>query len=264
MVGTGAAARQGILIRDAEALERAHAVTTVAFDKTGTLTEGRPEVTDIVAADGVAQDDVLRLAAALQAVQRTSAGGGHPCRRPGYFRAAGQLVSAPLPGGGVRGEVAGRAVILGNAPHPGRTWHRAGRAGRARRFLGSRGPHRVVPGRNRAAAPASGPDRIRRPRAAGSRIRHRLAATPRHRSRDADRGRGGRGECRGEIPGHHAMCSRNCCRTERRRPSPGCGKEPWSPWWATGSTTRRPLRKPISAWPWPPARTSPCTRPALP
>ncbi len=48
MVGTGAAARHGILIKDADALERAHAVTVVAFDKTGTLTEGRPEVAEMV------------------------------------------------------------------------------------------------------------------------------------------------------------------------------------------------------------------------
>ena len=46
MVGTGQAARYGILIKDAEALERAHAVTSVAFDKTGTLTEGKPRVTE--------------------------------------------------------------------------------------------------------------------------------------------------------------------------------------------------------------------------
>jgi len=51
MVGTGAAARAGILIKDAVALERAHAVTTVVFDKTGTLTEGRPEVHEVFAID---------------------------------------------------------------------------------------------------------------------------------------------------------------------------------------------------------------------
>ena len=54
MAGTGVAARHGILIKDAEALERAHAVTIVAFDKTGTLTEGRPD-------EIVANEDVRRL-----------------------------------------------------------------------------------------------------------------------------------------------------------------------------------------------------------
>ena len=52
MVGTGAAARAGILIKDAEALERAHAVDTVVFDKTGTLTRGRPDVREVVVVDG--------------------------------------------------------------------------------------------------------------------------------------------------------------------------------------------------------------------
>ena len=72
MVGTGVAARQGILIKDAEALEVAHSVTVVAFDKTGTLTQGKPSLAALEPADGVSRDDVLRLAAALQ---RTSS---HP------------------------------------------------------------------------------------------------------------------------------------------------------------------------------------------
>ena len=81
MAGTGAAARRGILIRDATALEAARAVTLVAFDKTGTLTEGRPELVAIVPAAGLAEDTVLHLAAALAGQQRTPAGrGGAPSR----------------------------------------------------------------------------------------------------------------------------------------------------------------------------------------
>ena len=66
MVGVGRGARSGILIRDAEALERMEKVDTLVIDKTGTLTEGRPSVTAVVAAEGFAADDVLRLAAAVE------------------------------------------------------------------------------------------------------------------------------------------------------------------------------------------------------
>ena len=66
MAGTGIAAQHGILIKDAEALEVAHAVTTVAFDKTGTLTEGRPSLVAVLPAADGARDAVLLLSAALQ------------------------------------------------------------------------------------------------------------------------------------------------------------------------------------------------------
>jgi P-type Cu+ transporter len=114
MVGTGAAARHGILIRDPEALERAHGVTMVAFDKTGTLTEGRPEVTDIIAAEGVTEDEILRLGAALQA------GSEHPLAHA-IRTAAAHLPVVPatefraVAGNGVRGEMNGVSLILGNA-----------------------------------------------------------------------------------------------------------------------------------------------------
>jgi Cu+-exporting ATPase len=82
MVGTGLAARRGILIRDAEALERARGLTTVVFDKTGTLTQGKPVITDIVAADDVAPELLLRLAATAQR------GSEHPLAHAVLTRAA--------------------------------------------------------------------------------------------------------------------------------------------------------------------------------
>jgi Cu+-exporting ATPase len=83
MVGTGLAARAGILIRDAEALERARVLSVVVFDKTGTLTEGHPAVTDVVPAEGVSADELLRLAATAQR------GSEHPLAHAVLNRAEG-------------------------------------------------------------------------------------------------------------------------------------------------------------------------------
>jgi P-type Cu+ transporter len=88
MVGTGAAARAGILIRDAEALERAHAIDLVALDKTGTLTEGKPAVTDIVP-HGIEAAELLRRVAAAQQ------GSEHPLAHAILAEAAG-LDLAPV------------------------------------------------------------------------------------------------------------------------------------------------------------------------
>ncbi|MFV3130981.1 heavy metal translocating P-type ATPase [Niveispirillum sp. KHB5.9] len=112
MVGTGVAARAGILIRDAEALERARDIGVVAFDKTGTLTDGKPAIAAVQAASGNDRDTILRLAAALQA------GSSHPLAAavldamPGV--PAASAIRA-LPGMGVAGEMDGRALLLGNA-----------------------------------------------------------------------------------------------------------------------------------------------------
>jgi Cu+-exporting ATPase len=112
MVGTGAAARHGILIKDAEALETAHALQMVVFDKTGTLTEGRPRV---VALEGDDQGRLLALAAAVQQ------GSAHPLARAVTELAATRNVAVPaasesaaLPGRGVRARVDGATVWIGN------------------------------------------------------------------------------------------------------------------------------------------------------
>jgi Cu+-exporting ATPase len=112
MVGTGAAARHGILIRDAAALETAHALRMVVFDKTGTLTEGRPRV---VALEAIEPRRLLALAAAVQQ------GSAHPLARAVTALAAAREVAAPpaqnaaaLPGRGVRAEVEGATIWLGN------------------------------------------------------------------------------------------------------------------------------------------------------
>ncbi|RAI57514.1 heavy metal translocating P-type ATPase [Roseicella frigidaeris] len=112
MAGTGAAARAGILIRDAEAIERAQGITLVAFDKTGTLSEGKPRLAALHPAAGVTREEALPLAAALQS------GSEHPLARAVLAASAGTPPAAAdfraLPGRGVAGRVAGRALLLGS------------------------------------------------------------------------------------------------------------------------------------------------------
>ncbi len=114
MAGTGVAARHGILIKDAEALERAHAVNRVVFDKTGTLTSGAPRIVHSQAASGTL-DDALRLAGALQR------GSEHPLAKAMLEQCQAQQLDVPpvtdsqsLTGRGIAGRVAGRALALGN------------------------------------------------------------------------------------------------------------------------------------------------------
>lgn len=121
MAGTGVAARRGVLIKDAEALETAHRVNIVAFDKTGTLTLGQPSVTAFEALDGIGRDEALALAAA---VQRHS---DHPLARA-VVQAATESRAASItpvaaftasaaravPGRGVEADVDGRTLALGS------------------------------------------------------------------------------------------------------------------------------------------------------
>lgn len=114
MAGTGIAAKYGILIKDAEALETAHAVTAVAFDKTGTLTEGKPALVALEARDGSERDAFEH----AWAVQQYS---DHPLAKAVTAAAADRGVTLhaatgakALPGRGVQAEVGGVSVYLGN------------------------------------------------------------------------------------------------------------------------------------------------------
>jgi len=116
MVGTGQGAKAGVLIRDAEALERLGEVDTLLIDKTGTLTEGRPRLADVAAANGFEVDDVLRLAAALERASE------HPLAAAIVGGAEERGLALPeakafesFTGKGVRGTVDGHRLDLGNA-----------------------------------------------------------------------------------------------------------------------------------------------------
>ena len=115
MAGTGVAARHGILIKDAQALERAHQVDTVAFDKTGTLTVGQPRLTAFEVVPGVDEAAVVAAVAAVQS------GSEHPLARA-VVRAAQERqlpLQAPdavraVPGRGTEGEVQGTSYLVGS------------------------------------------------------------------------------------------------------------------------------------------------------
>ena len=116
MVGVGRGAGLGVLIKNAEALERMEKVDTLVVDKTGTLTEGRPSVTHIVSATGFEDDELLRLAAG---VERASE---HPLGHAILLAAGDRGLTVPdvedfesPVGRGVVGRVEGRTVVLGSA-----------------------------------------------------------------------------------------------------------------------------------------------------
>ena len=114
MAGTGVAARHGILIKDAEALERAHEVSAVVFDKTGTLTSGTPQIAHFSALDG----DEAHLLQAAGALQR---GSEHPLAKAVLDACAARNLNVPdvtdsqsLTGRGIAGTLEGRRLALGN------------------------------------------------------------------------------------------------------------------------------------------------------
>jgi Cu+-exporting ATPase len=116
MVGVGRGAHSGILIRDAEALERFERIDTIVLDKTGTLTEGKPKVVRVISAEGFEENDVLRLSASVER------GSEHPLARAilDAARERGLNLSelrdfASPSGKGTTGTVDGKAVALGNA-----------------------------------------------------------------------------------------------------------------------------------------------------
>ena len=116
MVGVGRGAQSGILIRDAQALERLERIDTLVIDKTGTLTEGKPKVIRVIPADGIEENDLLRLAAGVER------GSEHPLGRAILDAAKARGLNpgstadfASRAGKGATATVDGRAVAVGNA-----------------------------------------------------------------------------------------------------------------------------------------------------
>jgi Cu+-exporting ATPase len=115
MVGTGRGATAGVLVKNAEALERLEQVDTIVVDKTGTLTEGKPKLVSVVVLDGRADNDALRLAAALERPSE------HPLATAIVAAARDRGIDVPRveefraePGKGIVGKIDGARVALGN------------------------------------------------------------------------------------------------------------------------------------------------------
>ena len=114
-VGVGKGAREGVLFKNATALEDTAGIDTVIFDKTGTLTQGKPALTDVITADGFVESELLRLAASAD--RRSQ----HPLAEAIVAGAAGRGIEvlAPekfdsVPGHGIEARVDGRRVLIGN------------------------------------------------------------------------------------------------------------------------------------------------------
>jgi Cu+-exporting ATPase len=115
MVGTGRGARAGVLIKNAEALETMEKVDTLVLDKTGTLTEGKPRVTRVITIAGISEEELLRLAAALERASE------HPLAAAVLVEAAERKIVPgqaahfeSVSGKGILGNVDGREVVVGN------------------------------------------------------------------------------------------------------------------------------------------------------
>lgn len=115
MVGTGKGAERGILIKDAESLETANKIQVVVFDKTGTLTNGKPEVTDIIGANHIDEEEILRLAGSLEK------GSEHSLAEAIVKEAEAKKIELlpttkfqAIPGHGVEGVVDGKKLLFGN------------------------------------------------------------------------------------------------------------------------------------------------------
>ena len=262
MVGVGRGAQAGVLIKNAEALERMERIDTLVVDKTGTLTEGKPAVTAVVAAEGFGEAEILRLAAS---VERASE---HPLAAAIVKAAEARgIVTAPVAdfdsptGKGALGTVEGRTVALGNAAFmreqgvdPASPRGCGGDdCGRTARRRSSSPSTAGRPASIAIADPikASTPEALAALKADGVRV-VMLTGDNRTTAKAVAR-----------RLGIEEVWRPRCCRIGKA-PSSSAFATPagWSRWPATASTTRRRSPRPTSASPWGPAPMSRWRAPA--
>ena len=162
MVATGRGAQEGVLVRNAAALERLAAVDTVVVDKTGTLTLGKPSLTAVVAAQGFSDDDVLKFAAAIEA------GSEHPLAQAILLAAEQRGIALPkvesfasVTGQGVEGTPRRKTGAVRQSAADARSRHRCRAARVSRRGAAQRRPDGDVPGHRRQSLPDCSPSLIR-------------------------------------------------------------------------------------------------------
>ena len=263
MVGVGRGAQAGVLIKNAEALERMEKVDTLVVDKTGTLTEGKPKVVAIVPAAGFDENELLRLAASVERAQRASAGRGD--RRAAGERSielvAGDATSIRQPARASSARSIGARVALGNARFLAELGIDTRRARRRRPSDCAATARPPSSSPSTASSPASSPSPIR----SRQRRREALAALQRgrHARGHADRRQphhraGGRAAAR-----HRRGRGRGAARAqERGGRAAAAARAASSRWPATASTMRRRWRRPMSASRWAPAPMSRWKAPA--
>ena len=210
MVSTGLGAANGILFKNASALEDATKLDVIIFDKTGTLTVGQPEVVEIITAEGVTEATLLTAAAAVEQ------GSDHPLAQAITRRAAKLSIVAPtgfesLDGMGARAETAARSIWA-----TGCGWTRKARArpagGRGQAPAGRR-PHGSA---RRASRPGDRPRRHRRCDPSDLQGGGGKAARTQDRSGDADRRQPGHGHAHRRRLGHRQGVGRRAARPEGR------------------------------------------------
>ena len=185
MVATGRGAQEGVLVRNAAALERLAAVDTVVVDKTGTLTLGKPSLTAVEAAQGFGDNDVLKFAAAIEA------GSEHPLAQAILLAAEQRGIALPkvesfasVTGQGVKGRLEGKQVLFGNQRLLQGVRHRCRAARVSRRGAAQGRPNGHVPGDRRQTCWTA---RRRRSDQAHRRGGHRQAPRSGAQARHGDR-----------------------------------------------------------------------------
>jgi len=254
MVATGKAATQGVLFRDAAAIEHLRRVTTLIVDKTGTLTEGRPAFEAVIPANGVAADDVLATAASLDqgsehplaaAIVEAARSKGLALIKPDSFESSSGI--------GVRGEVGGHRIALGNTALMEQEGVNISALASAAEGLRNRGASVMYLARNGEALgllAVSDPIKSTTLEAVNtlkeSGLRLIMATGDGLTTARAVAQRLGIDEVHGEVKPADKLALVNDLKNPVR----------WSPWPATASTMRPRWPPPMSAWPWAPAPMS--------